>query len=94
MELEWPQVEPGVLAFLQRVFAQPWRLEAAFDDDQDCSDLLRSEFPLMVDEELHDSVAALMTWKVESSPATQAFQERTSFICSFRFASAQCSQFA
>ena len=74
MELEWPQVEPGVLAFLQRVFAQPWRLEAAFDDDQDCSDLLRSEFPLMVDEELHDSVAALMTWKVESSRPLKRFR--------------------
>ena len=68
-------MEAGVLAVLQRVFGRPWRLEAAFDDDQDCSDLLRSEFPHMVDEELLDTVAILLNWKADSGRPLKRYRK-------------------
>ena len=67
MDVEWPRVEEGVLAFFQRVFKDPWRLDAAYDDDDGCQELLESEFPHMVGEDLRDNVAILMNWKFESA---------------------------
>ena len=60
MDVEWPRVEEGVLAFFQRVFKDPWRLDAAYDGDDGCQELLESEFPHMVGEDLRDNVAILM----------------------------------
>jgi hypothetical protein len=50
-------------------------LEAAFDDDEGCQDLLESEFPLMVGEELHDNIAVMMNWKIESARPLKRFRK-------------------
>ena len=67
MEVEWPGVGEGILGFLQRVYITPWRLDAAFDDNEGCLEMLSSEFPDMVVEELQDAVAALMHWKTANA---------------------------
>ena len=62
-ELEWPPVEVGLQCSLQRVFCKPLRFDAAFDDEQQCSDLLVSVAPDLIGEELRDAVAQMMVWK-------------------------------
>ena len=63
MDVSWPAVEPGVLSFLQRTFHSPLRLDAAFDGDADCAELLAEGFPQMIDEEVRDNTAILIQWK-------------------------------
>ena len=74
MDVEWPRVDDGVLSFLQRVFMSPWRLDAAFDDEDGCQEILESEFPHMVAEELHDTVAILMHWKTMMARPLKRFR--------------------
>ena len=62
-ELEWPPVEVGLQCSLQRVFCTPLRLDAAFDDEQQCNDLLVSVSPDLIGEELRDAIAQMMVWK-------------------------------
>ena len=65
MNVEWPAVEPGILSFLQSTFRTPLRLDAAFDGNEDGSDLLAEAFPDMLDEERLGNVAILLQWKVD-----------------------------
>eukprot|EP00435_Cladocopium_sp_Y103_P020863 s2122_g5.t1 len=59
MDDQWPPLDEGILAHIQRVFVTPLRLEAAFDTDDDCVELLTAEFPDLVGEDLMDAVAQL-----------------------------------
>ena len=61
--VEWPATDPGVLAFLQGSFNSPICLEAAFDTEMECEDLILQGFPDIVDEMKLDVVAELMLWK-------------------------------
>ena len=53
----------GVLAHLQRVFQTPLKLDAAFDNDEECLMMLNDEFPDMVAEDAMDSMTILVLWK-------------------------------
>ena len=59
----WPAVNEAVLAHLQRVYVTPLRLEAAFDNEEECAMWLQAEFPDMLDEDVLDAVAQLSLWK-------------------------------
>eukprot|EP00435_Cladocopium_sp_Y103_P022461 s3398_g5.t1 len=59
----WPPVEDGLRAHLQRVYISPFRLDAAFDTDEECLELVTAEFPDLVGEDALDAVAQMMTWK-------------------------------
>ncbi|CAL1167610.1 unnamed protein product [Cladocopium goreaui] len=60
---EWPLVADGVRAHLQRVYRTPLRLDAAFDSDEECLQLVAAEFPDMVGEDLVNTVAQIGIWK-------------------------------
>ena len=60
-------MDPGCLSHLQRVFQTPLRLDAAFDRDEECVDLLMAEFPDMVGEESMNTVAEMSLWKESMS---------------------------
>ena len=59
----WPRLDEGVLAHLQRVFQTPLKLDAAFDNDEECLMMLNAEFPDMVAEDAMDSMTVLVLWK-------------------------------
>ena len=59
----WPGVSDGILGHLKCMYLTPLRLDAAFDNDEECSELLSSEFPDMVGEDLLDAVAVMSEWK-------------------------------
>ena len=61
--VDWPATDPGVLAFLQRSVNSTVCLEAAFDTELECEDLILQGFPDIVDELKLDVVAELMLWK-------------------------------
>ena len=63
MDEWWPRLDEGVLAHLQRVFQTPLKLDAAFDNDEECLMMLNAEFPDMVAEDAMDSMAILVLWK-------------------------------
>eukprot|EP00435_Cladocopium_sp_Y103_P019079 s72_g4.t1 len=65
----WPGVDPGVLSHLQRIYVTPVRLDAAFDDEHDCEELVASGFPSLVEELKHDTVAQMMVWKTDCARA-------------------------
>ena len=67
--VEWPAIDPGVLAFLQRLFVTPLRLEASLDSEQECGDLISEGFPDIVDELKRDVTAHLMLWKWDNGRA-------------------------
>jgi hypothetical protein len=67
--VEWPAIDPGVLAFLQRLFVTPLRLEASFDSERECGDLISEGFPDIVDELKRDVTAHLMLWKWDNGRA-------------------------
>ena len=59
----WPALDEGMVATLQRVYSTPLRLDAAFDNDEECAVLLQAEFPDILPEDLLDSVARMCLWK-------------------------------
>ena len=63
MDEWWPKLDEGVLAHLQRVFQTPLKLDAAFDNDEECLLMLNLEFPDMVAEEAMDAMTVLVLWK-------------------------------
>ena len=63
MDEWWPRLDEGVLAHLQRVFQTPLKLDAAFDNDEECLMMLNAEFPDMVAEDAMDSMTVLVLWK-------------------------------
>ena len=67
--VEWPAVDPGIAAYLQRLFQSPLQLDAAFDGEAECEELITLGFPDIVDEFKLDVVALLMTWKEDNSRA-------------------------
>ena len=75
MDIPWPAVEPGVLNFLRRTFVTPLRLDAAFEDETGCGELLSLGFPLMLDEEIRDNSATLVQWKDEVSRPLKRFRK-------------------
>lgn len=60
---EWPSVEVGLQCSLQRTFHTTLCLDAAFDDEQQCSEMLASLFPDLVGEDLKNTMAQMMVWK-------------------------------
>ena len=56
-------MDEGVLAHLPRVFQTPLKLDAAFDNDEECLMMLNAEFPDMVAEDAMDSMTVLVLWK-------------------------------
>ena len=60
---DWPQVDGVVLNSLQQWCPSPLRLQAAFDNEEDCTMLLHDLFPEMVDEQSRDIAAELMRWQ-------------------------------
>eukprot|EP00435_Cladocopium_sp_Y103_P039265 s1608_g10.t1 len=63
MDELWPPLEDGLLAHLKRTFVTPLRLDAAFDNDEECLDLLLAEFPDLLEEDALNAVAQLSIWK-------------------------------
>eukprot|EP00435_Cladocopium_sp_Y103_P053229 s367_g17.t1 len=64
--VSWPGVEPGVLSHLQKLFHSPLQLDAAFDNEDECEELIVEGFPAMLDELRRDTVAQMMEWKASS----------------------------
>ena len=77
MEDSWPGLDPVVLLTFQRFFRSPLSLQAAFDDDEGCSQLVQSLFPDMVDEAVRNLTAALMVWQYNSGPAFKRLRSHT-----------------
>ena len=48
----WPAIDAGILAHFEKLFVTPVRLDAAFDCEDDCNDLLLSAFPDILDVDL------------------------------------------
>ena len=71
MPEDWPSLGPVLLAVLPRTFRTPLCLQAAFDTDAECESLLQSLFPDMIDEEVLNTVAVIMTWQTTGAPALQ-----------------------
>ncbi len=66
----WPHGLPDfVLVFLNRNFIHTRQLEACFDDELTCQNLVTSGFPDMVPEEVANIVGSLMFWKVDNARA-------------------------
>ena len=53
-------MDPGILG---RIFVTPLRLDAAFDSDEECLELISAEFPDMVGEDLMNVIAQMSIWK-------------------------------
>ena len=60
---DWPQVDGTVLTALQQLYPTPLRLQAAFDNEEECTVLLHDIFPDMVDEQSRDISAELVHWQ-------------------------------
>ena len=54
------------LGHLQSIFVTPLRLDAAFDSEAECNELITCSFPDIVDESKLDAVALIMDWKERS----------------------------
>ena len=73
----WPRLDPEILAVLQKTFGTPLCLQASFDDDVECASVLQSIFPDMIDEEVRDLVAGLVTWQTASAPSFKRMRAAT-----------------
>ena len=60
---EWPVLDDSLLSVIVHYFKTPLRLQAAFDDDTSCSELISSIFPDLVSEDVANCAAVLMLWK-------------------------------
>ena len=60
---DWPQVDGTVLIALQQLYPTPLRLQAAFDNEEECTVLLHDFFPDMVDEQSRNISAELVHWQ-------------------------------
>ena len=66
---DWPAIPGEVLSVLTRYFKTPLILQAAFDDERSCDDLLSQIFPDMVSEDVSNLSAALNLWREEFGPS-------------------------
>ena len=64
--VDWPAVDPGIVAHLQKLFQTPLCLEASFDNELECEELIVEGFPDIVDELKLDVVAQMMVWKLDN----------------------------
>ena len=48
----WPMLGQDLLVSLKATFMTPRHLQAAFDSEDDCCNLITSFFPLMVEEDV------------------------------------------
>ncbi len=66
----WPRGVPDFfLGFLKRHFIHTRQLEACFDDELSCQELVTSGFQDMVPEDVADIVGSLMLWKCDNERA-------------------------
>ncbi|CAK9015988.1 Uncharacterized protein SCF082_LOCUS12985 [Durusdinium trenchii] len=65
----WPNLDPVLLLSVQKIFKSPLNLQAAFECENDCYDLIADLFPDLVDEAIRNSAAELVRWQVASAPA-------------------------
>ena len=77
MEDDWPGLDPVTLLAFQRLFKTPLSLQAAFDDDADCTSLVKALFPDLVDEGVRNLTAALMVWQTNNVPAFKRLRSQT-----------------
>ena len=63
MEAPWPVLDPALVGFLQSTFHSARNLQCAFDNVDDCCNLIQSRFPDMIDEDLRNAAAVLLAWK-------------------------------
>eukprot|EP00435_Cladocopium_sp_Y103_P028140 s256_g7.t1 len=63
--LQLPAIDEGILGHLQRVSVTPLRLDAAFDTEDDCEELISASFPDAADVLKLDTAAQMMIWKVD-----------------------------
>eukprot|EP00435_Cladocopium_sp_Y103_P001505 s953_g1.t1 len=77
MDDDWPGLDPSVLVSFRRLFRSPLSLQAAFDDDASCVELVQSVFPDMVDEDVRNLSAALLVWQVNSTPTFKRLRVST-----------------
>lgn len=69
MDVQWPLLDPALIAYFERVFVTPFQLQAAFDDSESCVELLRAGFPDAVDEVLANTAAILVVWQQDHAHA-------------------------
>ena len=66
----WPHGLPDFfIGFLKRHFVHTRQLEACFDDELSCQELVTSGFPDMVPEDVANVVGSLMLWKFDNERA-------------------------
>ena len=69
-DVPWPHAIPDFFqTFLRRHFINARQLEACFDDDLSCQELVTSGFPDMNPEDIANIVGALLVWKQDSQRA-------------------------
>ena len=86
----WPAIEAGILAFFVKLFVTPVRLDAAFDCEDDCKELLLSSFPDMLDELRLDTTALMMIWKQENQRSLKRFRRTVAVDSMFRLPQPGC----
>ena len=65
----WPMLGQDLLVSLKAAFMTPRHLQAAFDSEDDCCNLITSFFPLMIEEDVRNAAAVLMVWSGNSGAA-------------------------
>ena len=59
----------GSLSLFHKIFKTLRHLQAAFDNEDDCCDLITSVFPMMVEEDVRNAAALLKVWSGNSGAA-------------------------
>ena len=68
-DVPWPMLRQELLVYFQNLFKNPRHLQAAFDSEDECCELISSAFPLMVEEEVRNAAATLLVWSGNSGSA-------------------------
>lgn len=86
----WPAIDAGILAHFERLFVTPVRLDAAFDCEEDCNDLLLSAFPDTLDELRLDTTALMLIWKQDNQRSSKRFRRSIAVDSMFRLPQPGC----
>lgn len=61
--VDWPVVDDALLNVLVHYFKTPFRLQAAFEDEASCTELIQSIFPDLISEDVANFAAGLVLWR-------------------------------
>ena len=86
----WPAIDAGILAHFEKLFVTPVRLDAAFDCEEDCNDLLLSAFPDILDELRLDTTALMLIGKQENQRSLKRFRRSIAVDSMFRLPQPGC----